>query len=136
MKKIILSAFLLFQVSTMANEVINVSGQKLVLIKIETAEKLLSVMNSRYQGVSKENQIKAIMESELELIPGNENYCSTAEKIYNTNGSAYQAFYNKCSKALVSQDLIEELATSDTGTHTVGSFRQAMSAYLAFLMLL
>lgn len=136
MKKLVLAGFLLFQVSALANEVIEFQGQKIVLIKTETAQKLDAAMNSSLQGISKLNQIKTILASELELVPGGTNYCLTAEPLYNKNGSSSQNFFAKCKKVLTNRDLIEELAGGVPEYENVQGLRELVSAFLALSLLM
>lgn len=136
MKKLMLAGFLLFQVSAFANEVIDFSGQKLVLIKTETAETIAASISSSYSGPEIISQVKAALESELVVVPGQANYCSTAKDYYNKNGTSAQSFFNKCKKALTSRDLITELATEPVEYENVQDLRMKISAYLTFLLLM
>jgi hypothetical protein len=136
MKLMTLISIFLFQVSAYANEVINYNGQKLVLIKIETAEKLDRVISRPFQGVNIQSQISAILRSELLVTPEQENFCSTAAKVYNPRGQSSQNFAAKCERALTSRDLIEELATDAPEYQSAQELRQMVSVYLAFLLLM
>lgn len=136
MKKIVLIGLLLFQFSALANDVIDYNGQKIVLIKIETAEKLDAVIKSSSQEVIKLKKIKAILELELVLTPGDANYCLTAEKLYNKNGDSTQNFFARCESALTTRDLIEELATDAPEYKDAQDLREMVSALLAFYLLM
>lgn len=135
MKLMTLISILFFQISIFANEVIDYNGQKLVLIKIETAQKLDRVISRPYQDVNVQSQILAILKSELSVTAQQDNFCMTAAKIYNPRGQS-QNFASKCESALTSRDLIEELATDAPEYQSVEELQRMISAYLALLMLM
>jgi hypothetical protein len=133
---IALAGFFLAMVShagqlTSPIEVVEVGGQRLVLIPASTAQSIANVLNSELSDALKITEVKSQIAAMAKLEIGQETFCSVAGETYQSPKKDAAKMAKQCEDRLSDSDMLDELPD---GVQTAESVRDLFSRMAAIII--
>ena len=122
MKHIIFFIMVLFSFSSLANDVVVVNEQKLVLIETKTTLAVDKILKSSASNEQKIVALKAAFQKET-------SFCSIA-------AATYEITSDKCERVLSKKHFYEELVSDGMEYSSISELREIISQYLSIIILL